>query len=94
MSRNKTKIMNYLHSLAINPKAQIKRLFIGTLLSAAFMLAIIFTSSWENQWLFYFLAACLGLSVLYAIPGYLGVWVWRMHDVIFKNNLGNKTKEE
>jgi len=78
--------MDRLHLMAMNPKEQIKKLFIGTILSTISMGLIIFTSGWENLWLFYFLVVCMIASVAYAIPGYIGVWVWRMHDVIFRKH--------
>ena len=86
MKELKKKIMNHLHQMAMNPKEQLKKLFVGTILSAVSMGLIIFTSDRENQWLFYLLVICVIGSVFYAIPGYIGVWVWRMHDVIFKTH--------
>jgi len=86
----KSKIMTRLHTMAMNPKEQIRKLFIGTISSVISMGLIAFTSHWENQWLFYFLVVCVIASVAYAIPGYIGVWVWRMHDVIFRNHKETK----
>jgi len=68
-----------------NPTAQIKKLVIGTLLSILAMMALILTSDLESQWLFYALSFVLVLGVGYAIPGYIGIWVWRMKDVLFKD---------
>jgi len=90
MKELKSKIMDQLHVMAMNPKEQLKKLFIGTILSAISMGLIVFTSDWENHWLFYFLSACMVISIIYAVPGYIGVWVWRMHDVLFKNHKETK----
>jgi len=85
MSLKKT-IRNHLKQMANSPKAQVKRLASGTVVSIISMLLIFVTSFLEYQWLFYFLVVIALLSIVYAIPGYVGVWVWRMKDVIFNEN--------
>jgi len=82
----KVKIKNHLKQMASSPKAQIKRLAIGTGISILAMLMIFFTSYLEYQWLFYLFAVISSLGIIYAIPGYIGVWVWRMKDVIFRDD--------
>ena len=38
----------------------------------------------EKVWLFYLLSI-IGISaIIYAVPGYIGVWAWRMKHVLFK----------
>ena len=80
----KQNIINRLKEMSKNPTAQIKRLAIGTLLSLLAMMALVLTSDLESQWLFYALSIILVVSVVYAIPGYIGIWVWRMKDTLFK----------
>jgi hypothetical protein len=74
-----------LYQMAITPKAQIKKLAIGTFISITSFIALILTTPLESQWLFYILNGLTITGVLIAIPGYLGVWLWRMKDVFFKN---------
>ena len=80
----KEDIINRLKEMSENPMAQIKRLAIGTLLSLLAMMALVLTSDLEKQWLFYALSIILVIGVVYAIPGYIGIWVWRMKDTLFK----------
>ena len=80
----KENIINRLKEMSENPVAQIKRLAIGTLLSLLAMMALVLTSDLEKQWLFYSLSIILVVGVIYAIPGYIGIWVWRMKDTLFK----------
>jgi len=82
----KARIKNHLKEMANSPKTQIKRLAIGTAISILAMLMIFFTSYLEYQWLFYLFAIISSLGIIYAIPGYIGVWVWRMKDVIFRDD--------
>ncbi len=79
----KNKIVEHLKHMAYTPKAQIKRLAIGTGVSTFSILLLIMVSHWEIRWLFYLLVVITSLGILYAIPGYIGVWVWRMRDVLF-----------
>ncbi len=72
-----------LQRMAENPKSQLKQLLIGTLGAFFCMLLLIYTSEQENALLFYFLSTLLGVCVLYAIPGYIGIWMWRMRKVFF-----------
>jgi len=85
MSLKKT-IRNHLKQMANSPKAQIKRLASGTAVSIISMLLIFVTSFLEYQWLFYSLVVIASAGIAYAIPGYIGVWVWRMRDLLFKDN--------
>ncbi|PHS18187.1 MAG: hypothetical protein COA86_08575 [Kangiella sp.] len=80
----KEDIISRLKEMSENPTVQIKRLAIGTLLSLLAMLALVLTSDLELQWLFYILSIILVVGVVYAIPGYIGIWVWRMKDTLFK----------
>lgn len=73
-----------LQRMATTPRAQIKRLAIGSLASLLIMLALVLTSELENQLVFYSLSGLLAIAVGYAIPGYIGVWVWRMQKVLFR----------
>ncbi len=82
----KTKLVSRLKQMSETPKIQIKQLVIGTLISLIGMTAIIFTAQLENQLLFYFLVLILSSGVIYAIPGYIGIWVWRMKDTLFKKS--------
>ena len=75
-----------LQQMAMTPKKQIKKLAIGSLISILAMLAMVLTSELENRILFYSLTAVLMAAVAYAVPGYIGVWVWRMQKVLFKHN--------
>lgn len=70
----------------MTPKAQFKQLALGTILAVLSMGMLWLTSHLESQFVFYGLVACLVASILYAVPGYLGVWLWRMRDTLFKNN--------
>jgi len=81
-----TKIKDHLRQMAYSPKAQIKKLAIGTTVSIIAMLMNFFTSQLEYQWLFYLFAIISSLGIIYALPGYIGIWVWRMRDVIFKDD--------
>ncbi len=79
-------LYHHLHRMAMTPKAQIKKLAIGTLVSLLAMLGLILTSELANPLVFYSLSSLLVIAVCYAIPGYVGIWVWRMQKVIFKNS--------
>jgi len=82
----KEDIISRLKEMSENPIVQIKRLAIGTLLSLLAMMALVLTSDLELQWLFYILSIILVVGVVYAIPGYIGIWVWRMKDTLFKKH--------
>jgi len=73
-----------LEVMAMTPRTQFKRLAIGTLAGILVMGLMWVTASLESDLVFYFLVFCLTLSILYAVPGYLGVWLWRMRDTLFK----------
>ena len=77
-----SKLRYKLELMAATPRTQIKRLALGSLVSILAMLVLVLTSEFESQWLFYFLSLLIIAGVLYAIPGYIGIWVWRMKDVI------------
>jgi len=80
------KIKKKLVSMAENPKAQLIQLATGTIVCLLSMFALVLTSDWENQWIFFLLNAALIAGVIYAIPGYIGIWLWRMKDTLFKKN--------
>jgi uncharacterized membrane protein YccC len=85
----------HLLKMAQTPKAQAKQLAIGTLLAIIIMLGLIFTSEYENQIIFYLLSSLLVVAVIYAVPGYIGIWVWRMRSVLFDNkNFDHKKTED
>ena len=69
--------------MAATPKTQIKRLAIGTFVSLVALLALVVTSEFEYEWLFYLLSFCMLMGIAYAIPGYIGIWLWRMKDTLF-----------
>lgn len=69
--------------MAVTPQQQLTRLLKGTIGSIVAMAALILTSDWENPYLFYALAILMLLSILYALPGYLGIWLWRMRKFFF-----------
>ncbi len=81
----KQRLVAHLKVMANNPQAQIKRLAIGTLVSLIASVLQVITSQWESQTLFYFLSFFTLAGVVYALPGYLGIWMWRMRDTLFKN---------
>jgi multisubunit Na+/H+ antiporter MnhG subunit len=76
--------------MAANPSQQIKQLAIGTAISLIAMLALVLSSDFENVWLFYFLSLVTALGILYAIPGYIGIWIWRMKDIFLKDVASKK----
>ena len=81
---SKHKLLKKLESMAENPREQLKRVAIGTAICFCSLLALILTSSLEKVWLFYLLSI-IGISaIIYAVPGYIGVWAWRMKHVLFK----------
>lgn len=80
----KKQLKNKLHQMAITPKTQIKQLAFGTLISTFSIIALTITSPLENSGLFYSLNAITIIGVIVAIPGYVGVWLWRMKGVFFK----------
>ncbi|MDQ7048159.1 MAG: hypothetical protein Q9M92_00930 [Enterobacterales bacterium] len=82
----KKRLVAYLKTMAANPQAQIKRLAIGTFISLIASILQIFSSQWESQILFYILSFIMLAGVIYALPGYLGIWMWRMRDTLFRNN--------
>ncbi len=71
-----------LKQMALTPKVQLKKLLTGTLGALVCLLTLILTSHFTNQWLFYGLSVMMGLFILYAIPGYIGIWAWRMKRLI------------
>jgi len=78
--RIKEKLMN----MAENPKVQLIQLATGTIICLLSMFALVLTSDWENQWIFYLFNIVLFAGVIYAIPGYIGIWVWRMKDTLLR----------
>jgi len=80
----KHQLARKLKQMAETPKAQIKRLAIGTLVSLITMIALVLTSDFASQSLFYALILFLAGGVIYAIPGYIGIWMWRMKDTLFR----------
>ncbi|MGB0496373.1 MAG: hypothetical protein ACPGJI_08445 [Kangiellaceae bacterium] len=86
MNQNvKTQLINHFRKRSETPNLQIKQLAIGTIISLVAMTAIIFIAQFENQILFYFFALILFAGIIYAIPGYIGIWVWRMRETLFKD---------
>ncbi len=83
LTQYKSKIYNRLYQMACTPKQQIKRLAIGTAVSLLSLLLLILLTSLEEVWIFHCLAISGMLGVIYALPGYLGIWMWRMKDVFF-----------
>ena len=81
----KTKIINHFKQMANTPKAQLTQLAIGTSISALSILMLTFVSYMEIHWLFYLLVFTALIGFLYAIPGYIGIWLWRMRNVLFRN---------
>ena len=73
-----------LKQMASDPKKHLKRMVKGTLGALVTMLLLVTTSSYESKALFYSLSFALILCIAYAIPGYLGIWLWRMRDVFFR----------
>jgi len=69
--------------MALTPRKQLFRLGIGTLGALVTMAIMLFTSHLELQWLFYMLSGLIALCIIYAIPGYIGIWVWRMRKFFF-----------
>jgi len=77
------RLITRLKQMALTPKQQLKQLLIGTLGAFISMILILFSSQWEIDWLFYLLALITGFFIAYAIPGYIGIWVWRMRKFLF-----------
>ena len=84
MLLTKLSLKKRLELMASTPQVQVKQLAIGTAISLISMASLILTSELELQWLFYLLSFILVLGILYAIPGYIGIWLWRMKDTLFK----------
>jgi len=82
----KRKIGSHFEHMANTPKAQIIRLAIGASISALSILILTFVSTMEIRWLFYLLVFTTLIGILYAIPGYIGIWLWRMRNVLFRKN--------
>ncbi|WP_196140968.1 hypothetical protein [Aliikangiella sp. G2MR2-5] len=70
-------------NMALTPKTQLKRLLAGTLGALICMLALVLTADLEIAWLFWGLSIALGICILYSLPGYLGIWLWRMRSFFF-----------
>ena len=69
--------------MALTPKTQLRRIAVGTSGSLVSLLLLILTSEKVNPWLFYGFSLSLLGWVAYAIPGYIGIWVWRMRKFLF-----------
>lgn len=76
-------IKSKLRQMALTPKTQLKRLAFGTLGALVCMLVLFFTSHFASPWIFYTLSVLVVVFTLYAIPGYLGIWLWRMRKFFF-----------
>jgi len=76
-------IRDKLEQMARTPRQQLKRLIIGTVAALFFALALMLTSDLSSTWLFYLLAAGLIAACLYGLPGYLGIWLWRLRRILF-----------
>jgi hypothetical protein len=77
------KLKKTFRQMALTPKTQFKKLIIGTVAAFICMLALVLFSSHLNPILFYSLSVLLVASVTYAIPGYIGIWLWRMRKSLF-----------
>lgn len=77
------KLKTKLRQMALTPKVQIRRLLVGTVGALTSMLVLLFTSQQENTITFYSFSLILILFVLYAAPGYIGIWMWRMRRFFF-----------
>ena len=76
-------IKDKLRQMALSPQKQLRRLALGTVGSVTSMLFLFLTSAQESAILFYFLSTILVVCVIYALPGYIGIWVWRMRKSLF-----------
>ena len=74
---------NKLREMANTPRTQLKRLVIGTFLSLIGAIGLFVASGDESQWLFYLSSVVILIGVLYALPGYIGIWLWRMRKFFF-----------
>ncbi|TQV74981.1 hypothetical protein FLL45_08545 [Aliikangiella marina] len=85
------KLKDKLEQMANTPKAQFKQLAVGTLGAIGSMGLLWVSSQYESELIFYSLTICLVVCVAYALPGYLGIWLWRMRDTLFRQkNLAEK----
>jgi len=87
----KQRLIHYLKACANNPSSQIKRLAIGTFIALLAMLVQIFTSQWASQFLFYLISLVMFAGIFYALPGYLGIWIWRMRGTFFREEKPKET---
>ncbi len=78
------KLRDKLEQMAMTPRTQFRQLVIGTGAAILVMGLLWLTSGLGSDLIFYFLVFCLALSIIYAIPGYLGVWLWRMRGTLFR----------
>jgi|GEM_PF-2220025 len=76
-------IKNKLRQMALTPRSQLRRLAIGTVGAIVCMMLLFITSEHENLFVFYGLSTAIAFCVIYAIPGYIGIWVWRMRKSFF-----------
>ncbi len=76
--------------MANTPKTQIIRLAVGTAISSSAFIVLLLTSEIENSLLFYGLSVIAMLGITYAIPGYIGIWLWRMKSVMFNESSNKK----
>ena len=81
----KNKLRAKIRSMASSPRVQLKRLALGTVISLVAMILLIITSQYESRILFYTLSLTAIIGIIYALPGYLGIWVWRMKDSLFRS---------
>lgn len=79
-------LKSHLKKMALTPKTQLKKLLYGTFIAFTLMLILLLTSNSLSSWQFYTLCFFIMLSILYAIPGYIGIWVWRMRKFFFDIN--------
>ena len=76
-------LKNKLREMANTPRTQLKRLVIGTALSLLGAVGLLIASGGESQWIFYLSSIVILVGVIYALPGYIGIWLWRMRKFFF-----------
>lgn len=69
--------------MALTPRAQLRQLLIGTLGAFICALTLVLTNQSLEAWAFYTLSVIMGAFIIYALAGYIGVWMWRMRKTLF-----------
>ncbi len=79
----KAQIIAHFKQMALTPRKQLKQLLVGTVGGLLAMIGVLIASHFEQTYWFYLFASIVAICLIYALPGYIGIWLWRMRKFLF-----------